>query len=249
MTSYFLLEASSSCSTGHVLKRFHWTWCHFSFNADLSSFFTEYYHFLFFGFFSWLMFFQQGIYSLFFLFTQYFLHLCSNHLEISQCCGEIPVHLCFNWKFTQMWQLETQFVCFYTLRVVRWSAVLLFTVYWFIFCVTTHLHIGEIRLELFCHQFGVSPSVLLSKSEALIYERYPNIWISRNISVSCLQSHSPTQGVWIKIWILAVFFNQRYELGPKAVISTCSQVVSIMLSGELSNSSDTPFCLVLKALR
>ena len=38
-------------------------------------------------------------------------------------------------------------------------------------------------------------------------------------------------------------------MGPKAVISTCSQVVSIMLSGELSNSSDTPFCVVLKALR
>ena len=46
--------------------------------------------------------------------------------------------------------------------------------------------------------------------------------------VSYLQSYSPTQGVWIKIWILALFFNQRYELGPKAVISTCSQVVSIM---------------------
>ena len=49
--------------------------------------------------------------------------------------------------------------------------------------------------------------------------------------------------------MLAVFFNQRYELGPKATISTCSQVVSIMLSGELSDSIDSPFCLVLKALR
>ena len=118
-----------------------------------------------------------------------------------------------------------------------------------IFSVITHLHIGEIRSEQFCHLFCVSPSALLSKSEALVYERYQSIWISRNISVSCLQSCSPTQGVQIKIRILAIFFNQRYELGPKAVISTCSQVVSIMLSGELSNSSDTPFCVVLKALR
>ena len=31
--------------------------------------------------------------------------------------------------------------------------------------------------------------------------------------------------------------------GPKAVISTCSQVVLIILSGELPNSSDTlPLC-------
>ena len=37
-----------------------------------------------------------------------------NHLEISQLCSEIPVHMCFNWKFAQMWQLETWFVYFYT---------------------------------------------------------------------------------------------------------------------------------------
>ena len=58
-------------------------------------------------------------------------------------------------------------------------------------------------------------------------------------SVSCLQSNFLTQGVQIKIRILALFFNQRYKSGPKAVISTCSQVVSIILSGELSNSSGT----------
>ena len=91
--------------------------------------------------------------------------------------------------------------------------------------------------------------MLLSKSEALVCERYQNIWIFRNISASCLQSCFLAQGVQIKIQILAIFFNQRYELGPKAVISTCSQVISIILSGELSNSSDTPFCVVLKAVR
>ena len=68
-----------------------------------------------------------------------------------------------------------------------------------IFCVITYLHIGEIRSELFCHQFCVSPSALLSKSEALIYGKVPKYMDSRNISVSCLQSHSPTQGVQIKI--------------------------------------------------
>ena len=60
-----------------------------------------------------------------------------------------------------------------------------------------------------------------------------------DFSVLDLQSDSPALGVWIKIWILAVFFNQRYELGPKATISTCSRVVSIMLSGELSDSIDS----------
>ena len=71
----------------------------------------------------------------------------------------------------------------------------------------------------------MSPSALLS--------------ILKLYSVSCLQSNSLTQEVQIKIRILALFFNQRYESGPKAVISTCSQVVSIILSGELSNSSGT----------
>ena len=41
-----------------------------------------------------------------------------------------------------------------------------------------------------------------------------------NFSVLGLQSDSPALGVQIKIRILAVFFNQRYESGPKATIST-----------------------------
>ena len=63
-----------------------------------------------------------------------------------------------------------------------------------------------------------------------------------DFSVLGLQSDSAALGLWIKIWILAVFFNQRYELGPKATISTCSRVGLIMLSGELSDSADShPF--------
>ena len=60
-----------------------------------------------------------------------------------------------------------------------------------------------------------------------------------DFSVPGLQSGSPALGVRIKIRILAVFFNQRYELGPKATISTCSQVGLVMLSGELSDSVDS----------
>ena len=83
----------------------------------------------------------------------------------------------------------------------------------------------------------------------LCISKYAPLWGSSlwkipkyvDFSVLHLQSDSPALGVWIKIWILAVFFNQRYELGPKATISTCSQVVSIMLSGELSDSIDSPF--------
>ena len=60
-----------------------------------------------------------------------------------------------------------------------------------------------------------------------------------DFSVPGLQSGSPTLGVWIKIRILAVFSNQRYESGPKATVSTCSQVGLVMLSGELSDSVDS----------
>ena len=60
-----------------------------------------------------------------------------------------------------------------------------------------------------------------------------------DFSVLGLQSGSPALGVRIKIQILAVFSNQRYESGPKATISTCSQVGLIMLSGELSDSVDS----------
>ena len=50
----------------------------------------------------------------FFLFTQYSLHLVIIVWKLHNFCSEIPVHLCFNWKFAQMWQLETWFVYFYT---------------------------------------------------------------------------------------------------------------------------------------
>ena len=49
-----------------------------------------------------------------------------------------------------------------------------------------------------------------------------------------------------------IFSTKGMNWGPKATISTCSQVVSIMLSGELSDSIDShPFILflLLKALR
>ena len=60
-----------------------------------------------------------------------------------------------------------------------------------------------------------------------------------DFSVPGLQSGSPALGVRIKIRILAVFFNQRYESGPKATVSTCSQVGLVILSGELSDSVDS----------
>ena len=60
-----------------------------------------------------------------------------------------------------------------------------------------------------------------------------------DFSVPGLQSGSPALGVRIKIRILAVFSNQRYESGPKATVSTCSQVDLVILSGELSDSVDS----------
>ena len=73
-----------------------------------------------------------------------------------------------------------------------------------------------------------------------------------DFSVPGLQSGSPALGVRIKIRILAVFSNQRYESGPKATVSTCSQVGLVMLSGELSDSVDSHslcFDSLLKVLR
>ena len=48
---------------------------------------------------------------------------------------------------------------------------------------------------------------------------------------------------------MALFSNQKYELGPKAVIPTYSQVISVKLSGGWSNSSGTLFCEVLEVPR
>ena len=108
--------------------------------------------------------------------------------------------------------------------MVRWSAGLLFTDYW---------------------SFSVSELICIPEKSGWSFLA-TNLHVSKCAplySVSCLQSNFPTQGVQIKIQILALFFNQRYESGPQAVISTCSQVVSIILSGELSNSNDTlPLC-------
>ena len=42
---------------------------------------------------------------------------------------------------------------------------------------------------------------------------------------------------------MALFSNQKYESGPKAVIPTYSQVILIKLIGGLSNSSGTLLCL------
>ena len=101
-----------------------------------------------------------------------------------------------------MWQLETWFVYFYT-WVVRWSADLLSTDYWLFFHVRAHLHTGEIKAGLFATKFHVFSSVHLS----ILFPAY-----------SVTSQH---KGVQIEIWIMALFFNQMYESGLKAVISTC----------------------------
>ena len=109
--------------------------------------------------------------------------------------------------------------------MVRWSAGLLFTDYW-LFSVSEFICILE-KSGQSCFAANFTCLQVCSSLSLKLY------------SVSCLQSNFPTQGVQIKIQILALFSNQRYKLGPKAIISTCSQVVSIILSGDLSNSSGT----------
>ena len=53
--------------------------------------------------------------------------------------------------------------------------------------------------------------------------------------VFCLQCSFPMQKVRIEIQIMALFSNQRYESGPKALVPTYSQVVSIKSNIGLSN--------------
>ena len=155
-----------------------------------------------------------------------------------------------------------------------------------VFCVMTHLHSGESRSELFCHQFCVSWSVfwgLILRKGTEIGGFFCSL---PTISFSSIR-------VWIEIQILAISFNQRYKSVPKAVVFTCFSIYLFpfynlilqhkdtkmkykfwlyfstkginhslkllyllvlkwpqsYLSGELSDSIDSPFCLVLKALR
>ena len=143
-------------------------------------------------------------------------------MEISQLCGEIPVHLCFNWKFTQMWQLETWFVYFYTLE---WSDGQLFTDYWS-FSVS----------ELICIPGKSGQSCFATN---LHVSKCAPLWVwSSILSPACNVSlqHKGYKSKY-KFWLY--FSTKGTNWGPKAVISTCSQVVSITLSGELSNSSGT----------
>ena len=116
-----------------------------------------------------------------------------------------------------MWQLGTWLVYFYT---PQWSdgqlishplAIVCFSVSELI-CILVRLRQGQ-----FCCQISCA-----SKHTPLY-------------SVSCLQCSSPTQRVWIEIWIMALFSNQRYELRPEALVPTHSQVVSIKSSVGLSN--------------
>ena len=115
--------------------------------------------------------------------------------------------------------------------VVRWSADLLSTDYW-LFSVS----------ELIFILVKLGQSCLL-----------PNFHMFSSAHLSILfpvcSVNFPTQRVWIKIQIMALFSNQKYEFGPKAVIPTYSQVISIKLSGGLSKSSGTLLCEVLEVPR
>ena len=88
----------------------------------------------------------------------------------------------------------------------KWSAV-----HWLlvVFSVIMYLHSGEVKLELQVTILCISKYVPLWGSSLWKIPKYVDF------SVLHLQSHSPALEVWIKIWILAVFFNQRYKLGLK----------------------------------
>ena len=120
--------------------------------------------------------------------------------------------------------------------MVKWSAV-----HWLliVFSIITYL-----LVERPSRSYSIA---VLCVSKFACFRGYSlcNIPKYVDFSVLGLQSDSPALGLQIKIRILAVFFNQKYKLGPKATISTCSQVGLIMLSGELSDSVDShPLCLV-----
>ena len=90
-----------------------------------------------------------------------------------------------------------------------------------IFCIRVHLHTREIRSELFCCQFHMSSGAPLS---ILL------------LACNLIFQHKGYKSKY-EFWLY--FSTKGMNRGPKAVIPTCSQVISIMLSGELSNSSDT----------
>ena len=106
-----------------------------------------------------------------------------------------------------------------------------------VFSVTTYLTDEGAKSKLFYCR--------LTRLQIGFFRGYSLCNMSKYVdfSVPGLQSGFPALGVRIKIRILAVFFNQRYESGPKATVSTCPQVGLVMLSGELSDSVDShPLC-------
>ena len=145
-------------------------------------------------------------------------------MKFQHTCVSIEnLHKCEGWKFN-----------LFSFHTSKWLSGQLF--YWLSMVFQCH--------NLFTWWRGQVGAILLpsyASSNWLCFRGCSPCNMSKYVdfSVPGLQSGSPALGVRIKIRILAVFFNQRYELGPKATISTCSQVGLIMLSGELSDSVDS----------
>ena len=106
------------------------------------------------------------------------------------------LYTCASHSTAQVWQLWLSHTCFCTAAVVRWSADLLPTVHWSI-SVSGLIYISLKQRQ---GQFPAKNHVL---------------WECAPLSSSILaQCHFPSHRVWIKIWIMSLFFNQRYESVP-----------------------------------
>ena len=113
--------------------------------------------------------------------------------------------------------------------MVSWTLV-----HWLlvVFHVRAYLHTGETKAKVdFATKFHVFSSVHLSI-----------LFPARSVTFQ-------HKGYELKYESWLFFSNQKYESGPEAPIHTYSQVISIKLSGGLTNLSSTLLCEVSEASR
>ena len=117
------------------------------------------------------------------------------------CKGE-HLYTCASHSTAQVWCWLLSPICFYSTAVVRWSAALLPTAHWSV-SMSSLIYISLRQRQ---SQFPTKNHVLTSTHLPLHHY--------------LVQCHFPSHRVWIEIWIMPLFFNQRYELVPRGTLPT-----------------------------
>ena len=121
------------------------------------------------------------------------------------------LYTCASCSTAQVWHLSLSLICFYSTIVVRWSADFLSTVHWSV----SMSDLIYISLRWRQSQFPTKNHVL--RNAHLSFHYY------------LIQCNFPSHRVQIKIWVMPLFFNQRYELVPSRHVIYLLQVFPWLL--------------------